>query len=105
MLDNLVLLKEQEGQALLEPNPFGLYDMHGNAAEWTLGRFQSDRKAVRGGSWRDLPTDAHASERFEFRPCQKVFNVGFRVLCEPDDRVGRQMDKGQIIGVSQSVAQ
>ena len=40
---------------------------------------------MRGGSWRDLPDDAHASERFGYRPYQKVFNVGFRVVCEVDD--------------------
>ena len=65
------------------PNPFGLYDMHGNAAEWTLGRYgdQAERRTVRGGSWRDLPRDSHASERFGYRPYQKVFHVGFRVVC------------------------
>ncbi len=59
---------------------------HGNAAEWTLGRYgkQGQLKTVRGGSWRDLPADAHASERFGYRPYQKVFNVGFRVVCEAD---------------------
>ena len=69
-----------------DPNPFGLYDVHGNAAEWTLGRYGegAQRRAVRGGSWRDLPVDSRASERFGYRPYQKVFHVGFRVVCEVD---------------------
>ena len=68
-------------------SPFGLYDMHGNVAEWTTGRYgkAAERRTVRGGSWRDLPRDAHASERFGYRPYQKVFHVGFRVVCETDD--------------------
>ena len=68
------------------PNSFGLYDMHGNVAEWTSGPYgeQGERRTVRGGSWRDLPQDAHVSDRFGYYPYQKVFNVGFRVAVEED---------------------
>jgi formylglycine-generating enzyme required for sulfatase activity len=70
------------------PNPFGLYDMHGNVAEWTSGRYGTgaEHRTVRGGSWRDLPRDARVSERFGYRPYQKVFHVGFRVVCDVNQR-------------------
>jgi formylglycine-generating enzyme required for sulfatase activity len=72
--------------------------MHGNAAEWTRttyrpypyrngdGRDRSDRegrKVVRGGSWRDEPNRATSSFRLSYWPWQRVYNVGFRVVCEP----------------------
>ena len=72
-------------------NPFGLHDMHGNVAEWTAGYYgsQNDRRTVRGGSWRDLPNDAGARERYGYRPYQKVFHVGFRVVCDVVDRTNQ----------------
>ncbi len=82
------------------PNAWGLFDLHGNAAEWTRTTYraypyrQHDgrndaspagllilKKVVRGGSWVDRPQRCRSGLRLSYPPWQRVHNVGFRVVC------------------------
>jgi len=88
------------------PNSWGLFDMHGNAAEWTLSEYRprsggtqpspvgdstlaaqaSALRVVRGGSWYDVPIRCRSAFRQVYLASQPVYDVGFRVICEPSTR-------------------
>lgn len=83
----------QVGGKVYEANPFGLYNMHGNVAEWTRSDYvpypykerkkkKSEYKVVRGGSFIDRPKYATAHTRKFYYPHQPVYNVGFRMIIE-----------------------
>jgi len=63
-----------------------LYEMHYaypyNGGDGRETPSAADKRVVRGGSWYDRPCRATASFRRGYRPCQAVFDTGFRVVCE-----------------------
>jgi formylglycine-generating enzyme required for sulfatase activity len=78
-------------------NSFGLYDMHGNLAEWCFDNWhasydhapidgspwtsnqEKDNRVLRGGSWLHLPGCCRSSHRLSAAPNSKSDAFGFRV--------------------------
>jgi len=89
-----------------DPNPFGLYDMHGNVWEWCLDEFgdyegspprsgdglrheplAEGNRVIRGGSWIDAARKARAASRLNRHPDNRLAYLGFRAVerLEPDE--------------------
>ena len=46
------------------------------------------RKVVRGGSWYDRPKRCRSAFRLSYQPYQRIYSVGFRVMCQPKQKSG-----------------
>ena len=94
------------------PNAFGLYDMIGNAWEWTADCFAPNyanapgdasvaipdgdcgRRAIRGGSWHNYPDVLRSAARFWLPPGMRSSSVGFRIVRLADNSPSREAARG-----------
>lgn len=81
-----------------EPNPWGIYGLHGNVSEWVLDRYglysgmpvvdpqgpeEGERRVRRGGSYRTNAGNCRATARFGSEPTLRQGSIGLRVVRAP----------------------
>lgn len=95
------------------PNPFGLYDLHGNVGEWTWDLYgaypeelQTDpagaqagtRRVYRGGGWNDFAKNMRCAYRATMDQDKGSFNIGIRLVRNAKPGSGSVGGQGQQAG-------